>query len=541
MTQEEALSILKMGHSCYLAGEAGTGKTHVLNSFISWMRDNGIEYVVTASTGIAATHLGGSTVHSWSGIGIKDSVDEYQLEQMEQKKAIWDRIRRPQVLVVDEISMLPGDFLDMLDKVCRHMRRVDVPFGGMQVILSGDFFQLPPVDRDGRSPVYAFQSSAWKDLSPVSCYLRTQYRHDDPEFVSVLSAIRNRNLSQKELDLLETRKNVTAGDITRLFTHNIDVDDMNEGRLDELEGEEKRFTMYTSGREHHVESLMKGCLAPEVLRLKEGARVMFVKNDTAGSYVNGTQGVVVGFSDGIPQVEIKDGRVVSAYRQSWRREDDGNVTAEITQVPLRLAWAITVHKSQGMTLDEAEMDLSKAFVPGQGYVALSRVRSLQGLYLRGLNDTALEVDKSVLLQDRSFKVRSDAAKARLEELGSGEIEKRQREFVSAFGKVVVKKVTAQERTKALLEQGMTLKQVASERGVKLPTIISHAEKILQEGSSLDLSYLKPKAKIMKLMQSVLKDDPDVRLSNLKRKLEQNDVQVTWQDVRLARLYIWAQS
>ena len=158
MTQREALNILKMGHSAYLTGEAGTGKTYVLNIFISLLRQHGIAPAITASTGIAATHIEGTTIHSWSGIGIRERVSSFELEQMEQKKLLWRRFESARVLIIDEISMLSGEFFNMVDQVCRHMKRNDMSFGGMQIVCSGDFFQLPPFAREGVLPSYPFYS-----------------------------------------------------------------------------------------------------------------------------------------------------------------------------------------------------------------------------------------------------------------------------------------------------------------------------------------------------------------------------------------------
>jgi len=165
MTQKEALDILKMGHHVYLTGEAGAGKTYVLNQYIAWLREHDIEPAITASTGIAATHLGGGTIHSWSGIGVRENISEDDLDKMEQKRPLWRRVNEARVLIIDEISMLSEEFFDMCDQVLRYLRRDDTPFGGMQVVCSGDFFQLPPVTRENREYRYAFESEAWNKLT----------------------------------------------------------------------------------------------------------------------------------------------------------------------------------------------------------------------------------------------------------------------------------------------------------------------------------------------------------------------------------------
>ncbi len=426
MKQEEALRILKMGHSAYIAGEPGAGKTHLLGRFIKWLHKSGIGYAVTASTGIAATHLGGSTIHSFSGMGLKEEVGEVLLDKMEQNKTIWNRFQRTNVLIIDEISMLSSEFLNSIDLICRKMKRRDISFGGIQMVFSGDFFQLPPVKRLH----YAFESSSWKALNPVSCYLSSQYRQRDDRFSSLLLSIREGRVEDDVYKTLRSREiNCSSKEVTRLFTHNVDVDSMNEERLCELPGKETIFHMKTKGSKKHIESLMRSCLACESLRLKKGAEVMFVKNDHTGRYMNGTRGTVIGFKENAPIVKVRSGGVIYASVQSFKREEDGKVLAELIQVPLRLAWAITVHKSQGMTLDEAEMDLGRSFVPGQGYVALSRVRSLSGLYLRSFNNTALQVDERVILADRFFRKRSAFAEERLKRLPLKDEEKQRKEFI----------------------------------------------------------------------------------------------------------------
>ena len=316
MTQKEALDILKMGHSVYLTGEAGTGKTYVLNEYISWLRAHKIEPAVTASTGIAATHLNGSTIHSWSGIGIRDFLSKFDLDKMEQKKGLWQRFENARILIIDEISMLSGDFLDMCDAVCRHMKRNDTSFGGMQVVLSGDFFQLPPISKDAKRPLYAFESQSWSECAPVTCYLTEQHRQSDVAFASLLSSIRSGSDGEEVRKALARRGKISPPkdyELTRLFTHNVDVDALNEERLVRLKEKAQVFEMQTKGPKQYVQQLTRGCLAPEVLRLKKGAEVMFVKNDQRLQYVNGTQGKVIGFApDNIPVVQTRAGKKIYA-------------------------------------------------------------------------------------------------------------------------------------------------------------------------------------------------------------------------------------
>lgn len=543
MKQEEALNILKMGHNVYLTGEAGSGKTYVLNNYISWLKEKKIKTAVTASTGIAATHLDGSTIHSWSGIGVKDFITPTILDQLEQKRNIWNRFQETEVLIIDEISMLPGSFLDMCDIVARHLKRIpDKPFGGLQIVLCGDFFQLPPIKKND----YAFQSRIWSELQLVICYLKEQYRQEDYEFLELLSSIRSAKINEKHKKYLfqKCRSYNHNHNLLCLYTHNEDVDKLNEEHLNIIKTKEYFFEMTSKGKDFYVDSLKKGCLAPEVLRLKEGAKVMFVKNDPKGTYVNGTQGTVIGFNNNIPLVKTNFGTIVFATPVSWKKEEDEKVLAEIKQIPLRLAWAITIHKSQGMTLDEAEMDLSQCFVPGQGYVALSRVKSFNGLYLKGLNQLALEVDRSVLQIDINFHKKSNQVKKRLEELSDTEIEKYQKSFIISRGGSFdvlknnkFKKESTLSKTKDFLIKGLTIEEIAKNRNLSIATIISHAEKIIEQETQIDFSYLAPNKKILSLIESAVFKHSFEKIYPIKKYLDKLGYDLSYDYLRQIRLFL----
>ncbi|MFA6603372.1 MAG: PIF1 family DEAD/DEAH box helicase [Patescibacteria group bacterium] len=414
MTQEQALAILKTGANVFLTGEPGSGKTHTINRYVAYLRARGIEPALTASTGIAATHIGGMTIHSWCGIGIADELTPYDLDRIASNERIYKRLMKAKILVIDEVSMLDARTLAMVDAVCRETRRNPMPFGGLQTVLVGDFFQLPPVARDGRTAEFAFRSSAWAELRPAVCYLSGQYRQDDPEFLSVLSAIRSNAVGEDHLRILESRAAARVGaakGAVKLFSHNADVDRINEQELLRLPGVERVFAMETKGPEQLVTSLKRGCLSPETLRLKPGAAVMFTRNNPQAGFVNGTLGTVIDAAgeNGFPLVRTSTGARIAAEPMEWKIEDQGRVLASTKQVPLRLAWAMTVHKSQGMSLDAALMDLGAAFEFGQGYVALSRVRRLAGLFLLGCNARALEVHPAILEQDGEFRAVSQGA------------------------------------------------------------------------------------------------------------------------------------
>ncbi len=437
MTQDEALQILKTGASVFLTGEPGSGKSYVASRYVGYLRRENVAVSMTASTGIAAAQLGGTTVHAWSGIGTKSQVNRSDLENISKNRRIADRIKKTRVLIIDEVSMLSGQTLSAVGQICQYVRKSNEPFGGLQVVFVGDFFQLPPVirrddrvspeidsqDEEDNSP-FAYASRAWRELDPSICYLTEQHRQTDTEFSSLLAAIRSNRCAKGDLELLSTRRLVHQDglprSVTRLYTHNMDVDRINHAELQKLPGEAKSFYMTATGDKLLADGLKRGCLSPEQLDLKKGAVVMFTKNDPDGRFVNGTLGVVSDFDreDGNPIVVTKSGSTVFTKPAEWKVNEDDSVKAGIAQIPLRLAWAITVHKSQGMSLDAAVMDLSNAFEYGQGYVALSRVRSLNGLHLLGWNDRALRVHPEALAKDGHFRRASEAECGRLSKAGS---------------------------------------------------------------------------------------------------------------------------
>ena len=414
MTQEQALEILKMGQNVFLTGSAGTGKTHLLNKYIEYLKKNNVSVAITASTGIAATHMDGRTIHSWSAIGINKTLNKKELNAIIYNEDIKLRINKAKVLIIDEISMLDARCFDLVELVCRTIRGKSSPFGGLQVILCGDFFQLPPVPTRGEPPPeFAFNSDAWEKLNIRVCYLEKQHRQEDGRFLNLLNDIRNSKPTTTTREILMERHQQSIDGVekpTRLYATNGKAKALNDFELAQIKLEEHVFNMSWSGDPELVKELRKVCLAPDPLILKKGAFVMFVKDnyiegDTASGYVNGTLGIVTGFNedDGFPIVKKHDGREIIATPRSWLVEEDEIELARITQIPLRLAWAITIHKSQGMSLDYAEIDLGNAFVQGMGYVALSRVRKLEGIKLMGLNDISLIVNSVIKEVDLEFK------------------------------------------------------------------------------------------------------------------------------------------
>ena len=563
MLQDEALSLLKMGKNIFLTGEAGSGKTYLLNQYIHYLKANNVGVAVTASTGIAATHLQGVTVHSWSGMGVRDHLAKKDLEKLLTKDRIKRNYKKTKVLIIDEISMLHKHQLDMVDEIARYILERDQAFGGIQVVLCGDFFQLPPISSVSSiaEKQFAFEGSAWREGNFQVCYLHEQHRQSNDPLLTVLKDIRSGTAGEQTKIPLRTRyKKEPQGSTkaTKLYSRNINVDAINERELASIQSEEKIFRMATEGFESVVEGLKKNCFALEKLRLKIGAEVMFIKNDTLARYVNGTRGVVVGFDkrEGWPIVKTYDSEIIIACPEEWKYEDNGIVRATIRQVPLRLAWAITIHKSQGMTLDTVEIDLGDAFEPGMGYVALSRVRSLNGLKLMNLNEMALKVHPKILQHDQVFKDNSDAFVKYLQALPKKEIEQHQNNtLVKRFGGHAIqvtdkknkharihtrkeKAVPTQMETLEMLKKGLSIDSIATKRGVSVETIMHHIEKLkgLKEIEYSHLSHLKemlPK-KDFDLIFVEVKKSEDGKLKPIYDKFEGK---YCYENIRLVRLFL----
>lgn len=544
MKQKEALEILKMGHNVYLTGPAGSGKTHLLNEYVNFLKKKNVEVGVTASTGIAATHMNGMTIHSWAGIGIKDYLDDWELDALTQKKHLAKRFENTKVLIIDEVSMLHHYRLDLIDKVCRAFKRKEFPFGGIQIILSGDFFQLPPITKGSDEISFVNKSNIWKNMNLKVCYLDEQHRHECDTLTTLLNNIRQNNTGEDILAPLRTRyrKNIEGVTPTKLYTHNIDIDSINNKQLDLIDEPNKVYEMATKGKKNLVESLKKSCLAHDVLRLKKGAVVMFVKNNPIKKYVNGTLGKVVGFDVmNLPIVQIKDGRKITVEPESWTIDDEGKIKAELKQIPLRLAWAITIHKSQGMSLDAAEIDLSKSFVEGMGYVALSRIKTLDGLRLMGLNKIALEVNKEVLELDKELLELSEIAVDELQKMSGEEKEQKKKDFVGEVENTKIDKekelkISTYEITKVLVNNKLSIKEMAKERGMTEDTIIRHLEELKKSGEKIDLDYLKKdfdKKKLDKILKA-FKKIGDGKLTPAKEILGDD---FGYDELKVARLFL----
>lgn len=414
--QLRVLKAVSRGKSVFLTGSAGTGKSYVLDFVVKILKKlHGPNSVfVTASTGIAACHLNGMTLHSFAGAP-PCSTSKYTLLAMVRKSKIKvKRWRKARALIIDEISMIDGEFFDQLNYVANELRQPlegKAVWGGLQLVVTGDFFQLPPVRPQNPNKFFAFQADCWNDCFDKQIELRHVFRQSDRELVEMLQEIRRGLFHPKTLAKLNNchGPSVNSDDsVTRLYPRNDDVRRVNDERLKAL-GQEIITFRATDVGEEPAKSQLKSGIAPDQIGLCLGAQVMLTKNlETENGLVNGAIGQIVEFvkdntypiavcQRGLwPKVRFLSRVEKMITPESWSVYEGEKEMATRTQVPLILAWAVTVHKCQGMTLDRLETDLSRAFDYGMVYVALSRVKNLDGLRLTGFNPSKIKAHPKVL-------------------------------------------------------------------------------------------------------------------------------------------------
>lgn len=426
--QRNAVGVFNKGRNILITGPGGSGKSYLIRHLMELATAAGKNIQVCAMTGCAAVLLQckAKTIHSWGGLGIasgsiKDIVK--RVTRNKHKKIAW---KSTDILVIDEVSMMSKKMFDIIDDISRTARgKKDIPFGGMQVILSGDFYQLPPVgdNDDPDSTAFCFESDRWKECISNILELTTIYRQRDSCYKKILNQIRIGKITKSTIEILSKRLNLPITEEivpTILFPTRSHAEALNNREYNKLSSSEEivfdlrvvddsaglkdgqkttRKTCSIEYIESEINSLTNSMMADKQLKLKAGARVMCIANidqDSDLPVVNGSQGIVEGFSTiGLsPIVRFRNGAVKQIDPHCWSSENIPGVG--VTQIPLIYAWAITIHKSQGVTLDAAQIDVgSRIFEYGQTYVALSRVKDIEGLYLTDFNYKHIKVSKKV--------------------------------------------------------------------------------------------------------------------------------------------------
>jgi GTPase SAR1 family protein len=399
---KEALRLIDEGKNLFITGKAGTGKTTLLGEVVKRLKEKRSISAVLAPTGVAAENANGVTLHSFLRLPLTPYIPHHRYSNLYSldDHAI-EVVKKLDVIIIDEISMVRCDMLDATDMILRHYRHNKKPFGGIQMILFGDLYQLMPVTKEEDWEVlknyyryrscYFFCSEVLQKMEYYVVSLEKVYRQKDRDFINLLNNIRLGLIKAKDIDFLNTRyepdfDTPNSDSVVMLKVKNTQTDNYNEDQLNKLKGAEKLCWAFEDNwRPEKYPTSYK-------LIIKKGARVMFVKNDTNKQYVNGTMGYVVGFGEDYIEVK-RDGsnRIIYVERQTWDRLSykidkktktvETEVIGSFKQFPLKLAWAVTVHKSQGLTFDEVAVDAAKSFTYGQVYVALSRCRTMEGLHL----------------------------------------------------------------------------------------------------------------------------------------------------------------
>ncbi|CAB3234137.1 unnamed protein product [Arctia plantaginis] len=396
--QQRVLEACLSGKNVFFTGSAGTGKSFLLKRIVAALPPD--VTVPTASTGVAACHVGGTTLHAFAGIGDGSGTLENLCEKAVKLPLVAQKWRKCKHLIIDEISMVDGIFFEKLEAVARYVRKNDKPFGGIQLILCGDFLQLPPVVEKGKTGKrFCFQSPCWDKCIELCFELKQVHRQNDSEFISILNSIRIGRVTKEISDRLTgtSRQKIESDGIlaTRLCSHTNDSKMINDSKLSDLEGEQKVFSSQDS--DNATKLLDMQTIAPSKLMLKIGAQVMLLKNiNVNAGLVNGARGVVVRFEEGFPVVRFKNKKEYTARSERWYVKNSNGSLLCRKQVPLNLAWAFSIHKSQGLTLDCVEMSLSKIFEAGQAYVALSRAQSLDTLRVLDFDSRHVWADPNVL-------------------------------------------------------------------------------------------------------------------------------------------------
>lgn len=410
--------LIKEKKNIFITGHAGTGKSYILRK----IKKKFPNIAITSTTGIAAVNIKGQTLHSWAGVGICNKSVEQTVEKIMKKKPLKKQIKNCKILAIDEISMLDIKTFEYVDLVFKRVRKNKNPFGGIQVIFIGDFFQLPPVEKDGfLKPKYCFESKLWQALDLNTVLLTKNYRQNEQDLINALANMRINSLTQEDIALLKTREHkedMSLSNILHIFATNWEADNYNSLKFKSIKEKEhklvatdgifkgeKFITKPTNQMEANIfKRIDTMCNAEKNISLKVGARVMLLVNlDFERGLINGSCGNVMEIKDKYIKVDFDNGSLAQIEKHDFEFYNNEVLIAKRRQFPLRLAYGITIHKSQGMSLDKLVVDCSRIFEKGQIYVALSRIKTLKGLYLRGFNPNKVMVDSKVVEFYKSLK------------------------------------------------------------------------------------------------------------------------------------------
>jgi ATP-dependent DNA helicase PIF1 len=393
--QKLALPVLQSADNVFVTGGAGCGKSFLINHCRSFLDSE--EFPILASTGAAAVLIGGRTFHSFFGLGIMEGGPAKTFDRAIRNGKLKKRLNSIKGIILDEISMISGEAFTVAETIAKELRKSTMPWGGLRIIAVGDFAQLPPISRLPFKD-WCFKTETWSQSQFKNVVLKQNQRVGDYQFLKILNSIRIGNLDDQVKDFLQSKTCQYDEEETKLclFSLRQKVDDKNTKELSRISEETVSIPSIYLGEQQHYEAMMKASPVPSELKLKVGCKVLFVKNDPGYRWINGTRGTIKNISEDKITVKKDFGREVTVEKSQFSLQDaDGNTIASIINFPLILAYAITIHRSQGATLDQAWVDLSNLWEPGHAYVGLSRFRTEQDLSILGWQPKSFRTDSLV--------------------------------------------------------------------------------------------------------------------------------------------------
>lgn len=533
--QTKALDVLMREGNVFLTGAAGTGKSFLLDEYL---RGKGTDdFPVVASTGAAAVIVGGRTFHSFFGLGIMEGGAEMAVNKALRSRKVVHRLQRASCVIIDEVSMLSGVTLMAAEAVARGARGKDEPWGGLRIIVVGDFAQLPPVTPGQQSKDWGFLHSVWEASDFEPALLSTVMRTQDSEFLEILNFIRDGIVNERVHAFLEERIDTSLDsiDATRLYPHRAQAEQYNLYRLQSLSGKEYAVQTTYTGEERYFDSAKRNLPIPDTLILKAGALIMMRRNDISfeRKFVNGSLGHILGIDEDILHVSLFTGENIEVEKYKFSCLDgDGNEVVAAWNFPVSLAWATTIHKAQGATLDSMIVDLHQLWEPGQAYVALSRVRSGNGLTIERWSPSSIRADALVTsfydsLADRALKYQPRPFFQATKQSEDSPISSRLK--LTLHQRI--------EKTRQLLCEGKDLLFIVEQLDMTVGTVLKYIEKLISLGTAPPLSYLIADLPGADRIRSVYAEQG---LQSMRAAFDAFNGQVSYDDLKLVRLVMLAE-
>lgn len=538
--QDRALDMLNRQGNAFLTGAAGTGKSFLLSRYLKGKHPE--EFPVVASTGAAAVLVGGRTFHSFFGLGIMEGGVEASIARALRSRKLVRRLCAACCVIIDEVSMLSGATLAAAERVSRRARGKDEPWGGLKIIAVGDFAQLPPVTPGNQEKDWAFLHPSWEMSDFQPALLSTVMRAKDAAFLDVLNSVRLGEVTEEVRAFLDRHVDTDVGDndATRLYPHRAKADAYNLHRLAELSAREASFRTEYAGEERAVESAKRALPIPEVLTLKEGALVMLRKNDQSedARYVNGSLGHVTFIEDDTLYISLLSGDDVEIGKEIFTSLDgDGTPVATATNFPVTLAWATTIHKAQGASLDRMTVDLSALWEPGQAYVALSRVRSPEGLRIERWTGGSIRAEPLVTAFYDSLADAAERYVPRALFVPPPRAPEKKRPTAEDEAREDSKREKRAALIKEMLAERATLAAMAERADVKVDRVLLYFEKFIEDGESPSLYYLIEDLETAGAIRAAFEREGVARLKPVYEALGER---VSYTDIRLVRCAMMAE-